>query len=125
MRKINTNKETPQAQKPLQSINLEAGNTKPAKQTRQSDSYTTTNEAYVPVIYNISLSLSRSQHAHYIRHYDSKAYKPAKQTRQMVIRFCEHQVIGFHLISTLELFILFPLCGSFDKSKLAPFILSS
>lgn len=51
--------------------------------------------------------------------------KPVKQTRQIVIKYCEHQVSGFHLISTLELFIFFPLSGSFDKSKLAPFILNS
>ena len=51
--------------------------------------------------------------------------KPVKQTRAMVIRYWEHQVIGFHLISTLELFIFFPHWGSLDKSKLAPFILSS
>lgn len=43
----------------------------------------------------------------------------------MVMRYWEHQVSGFHLISTLELFILFPLRGSLERSKVAPFILSS
>lgn len=51
--------------------------------------------------------------------------KPVKQRRQMVTTLSEHHFLGFHLISTLELFILFTVCGSFVRSKLAPFILNS
>lgn len=51
--------------------------------------------------------------------------KPVKQTRKTVTLYWEHQVRGLHLISTLELFNLFPFCGSLLKSKLAPFILNS
>ena len=54
--------------------------------------------------------------------------KPVKQTREKVSKFLEHQVSGLHLISTLELFILFTLLlllGSLERSKLAPFILNS
>lgn len=48
-----------------------------------------------------------------------------KQKREMVMKFLENQVRGPHLISTLELFILFPIWGSLDKLKQDPFILSS
>ena len=48
-----------------------------------------------------------------------------KPRREMVMKFLENQVRGPHLISTLELFILFPICGSLDKLKQDPFILSS
>lgn len=52
--------------------------------------------------------------------------RAAKQRRHRLIRYWEHQVRGFHLTWTLELFILLPLYGgSLERSKLAPFILSS
>lgn len=75
--------------------------------------------------FSASANFSKHLHNPQSMNFETGNTKPAKQTRQMVIRYWEHQVSGFHLISTLELFILYPLCCSFDKSKLAPFILSS
>lgn len=55
--------------------------------------------------------------------------RPANKIKQKVTKLLEHQILGFHLISTLELFLIFLLLSqkliSFDRSKLAPFILSS
>lgn len=57
---------------------------------------------------------------------DAAAMRPETQRRKTVTRFLENHLRGpCHWTSTLELFARLTVCGSLDRSKLAPFILNS